>query len=355
MRPIETKYQGYRFRSRLEARWAVLLDELSIKWEYEPEGFSLGSEPETIFYLPDFWIPELKCWLEIKGPAPSLQDKDKAGLLAMESEFPVIIQWGEIGEFADENSILFSGRLPPPPGTFSAVIWEWFFPDGGLGSLLQEKGYLVAYREDDAQWSVEKMIDTDLEYWKSRGVADVHPVWGNHRSFSSGGVNEFFRLVQKIRPYSEIIDAVSAARSARFEHGERKVRSRAFWSPASGLFGSVESIRKRLEDATSRVPYDPPEENLPEISSVRELGVEPENGKCVYCSENFWFIVPDRNLLVSAAGSAIQDGEDLENALIYTPGILKIARNSGYEDSELYVAKDGKWVMDSTFDPADYR
>ncbi len=36
---IETLYKGYRFRSRLEARWAVFFDALGLKWEYEKEGF----------------------------------------------------------------------------------------------------------------------------------------------------------------------------------------------------------------------------------------------------------------------------------------------------------------------------
>ena len=30
---IETKYKGFRFRSRLEARWAVFFDALGIEWE----------------------------------------------------------------------------------------------------------------------------------------------------------------------------------------------------------------------------------------------------------------------------------------------------------------------------------
>lgn len=41
IKPIETIYNGYRFRSRLEARWAVFLDSLGVKYEYEPEGFEL--------------------------------------------------------------------------------------------------------------------------------------------------------------------------------------------------------------------------------------------------------------------------------------------------------------------------
>ena len=41
IKPIETVYNGYRFRSRLEARWAVFFDEAEIPYEYEPEGFDV--------------------------------------------------------------------------------------------------------------------------------------------------------------------------------------------------------------------------------------------------------------------------------------------------------------------------
>ena len=56
IKPIETYYNGYRFRSRLEARWAVFFDALGVKYEYEPEGFDLG---DGLYYLPDF---KVKCW-----------------------------------------------------------------------------------------------------------------------------------------------------------------------------------------------------------------------------------------------------------------------------------------------------
>lgn len=55
VKPIETYYKGYRFRSRLEARWAVFFDALGIEWEYEKEGYEFEDGTR---YLPDFWIPE---------------------------------------------------------------------------------------------------------------------------------------------------------------------------------------------------------------------------------------------------------------------------------------------------------
>ena len=53
IKAIPTEYKGYRFRSRLEARWAVFFDACGADWEYEPEGFDLG---DGTYYLPDFLL-----------------------------------------------------------------------------------------------------------------------------------------------------------------------------------------------------------------------------------------------------------------------------------------------------------
>lgn len=90
---IETRYAGCLFRSRLEARWAVFLDRLSIAWEYEPEGFETASG----WYLPDFRIriPQVKNslahvqWLEIK-PAGAPDDPRHIAL-ATGTGMPVIV------------------------------------------------------------------------------------------------------------------------------------------------------------------------------------------------------------------------------------------------------------------------
>lgn len=70
IKAIETEYAGHRFRSRLEARWAVFFDAAGIKWQYEPQGFE---DTETGFrYLPDFYLPKLNggVYFEVKGEKP---------------------------------------------------------------------------------------------------------------------------------------------------------------------------------------------------------------------------------------------------------------------------------------------
>jgi hypothetical protein len=68
IKAIQTRYNGYWFRSRTEARWAVFFDSLGIPYEYEVEGFDLGISGQ---YLPDFHFPSgdglfgIK-WAEVK-------------------------------------------------------------------------------------------------------------------------------------------------------------------------------------------------------------------------------------------------------------------------------------------------
>lgn len=61
---LETFYNGYRFRSRLEARWAVFFDAAGLRYRYEPEGYRLS---DGTAYLPDFFLPELNIFAEIKA------------------------------------------------------------------------------------------------------------------------------------------------------------------------------------------------------------------------------------------------------------------------------------------------
>ena len=91
---IETRYGGCRFRSRLEARWAVFFDALGIEWEYEKEGYDLGEEG---LYLPDFWLPKQSLWVEIKGQQPTDAEMKKLWALFMQSPGDVLCLVGNPG------------------------------------------------------------------------------------------------------------------------------------------------------------------------------------------------------------------------------------------------------------------
>lgn len=125
---IETIYpwpDGNRYRSRLEARWAVFFETLGIPYEYEKEGYDLshligptfgwtdssapGEDAEEIYqswrvdvgrtsalYLPDFWLPHLNCWIEIKGQEPSRRESALADMLAFHTNSPLYLFYGEM-------------------------------------------------------------------------------------------------------------------------------------------------------------------------------------------------------------------------------------------------------------------
>jgi hypothetical protein len=72
MKAIKTRYKGIEFRSKLEARWAVFFDHYGMRWEYEKQSFRLKNNTA---YCPDFYLPELSCYIEVKPLIKEERDK----------------------------------------------------------------------------------------------------------------------------------------------------------------------------------------------------------------------------------------------------------------------------------------
>lgn len=133
--PIPTRAYGCRFRSRLEARWAVFLTTAGFNWEYEPEGAQLDAGR----YLCDFrvWSPQGPgaVWLEVK---PKLAGGDQ----------PDDPRWGELARVSD--MLLFTVRGMHRSGdrcesAHSARAWA---PDGTVADvhrLWQGQRYTAAW------------------------------------------------------------------------------------------------------------------------------------------------------------------------------------------------------------------
>lgn len=97
IKSIETVYNGYRFRSRSEARWAVFFDAAEIRYEYEPEGFDLG---DSGWYLPDFRITSGLFgvdYVEIKPISYQPEAARKAEQLAVGNKCNVLMLFGTPG------------------------------------------------------------------------------------------------------------------------------------------------------------------------------------------------------------------------------------------------------------------
>lgn len=106
IKAIDTEYNGILFRSRLEARWAVFFNEAGIKYEYEPEGF----EHDGIKYLPDFYLPDIDVYAEVKADRPGIEED----ILKCKK----MIYWG-----GPIKRLIFLGNIPGP-----CKEGGWHFP-----------------------------------------------------------------------------------------------------------------------------------------------------------------------------------------------------------------------------------
>jgi len=103
IRAIETTYNGYHFRSRLEARWAVFFDALGIEFWYEPEGY----EFDGVRYLPDFYLPQVGMLAEVKPERLTASERRKAEGLCMHLNKHIIMLVG------------------PPDFKVYDCLWKW--------------------------------------------------------------------------------------------------------------------------------------------------------------------------------------------------------------------------------------
>jgi len=99
---IQTTYKGTKYRSRTEARWAVLFDYCGVGFQYEPEGFNLPSGR----YVPDFWT-DMGAYFEVKpeeceaGPGHYTRERFVAEDLASLKGRVVIMACGSPNEAMD--------------------------------------------------------------------------------------------------------------------------------------------------------------------------------------------------------------------------------------------------------------
>ena len=112
MKIIETKFDGHRFRSRTEARWAVFFKAAGIAYEYEKEGIVLDGDP----YLPDFWLHDMELWLEVKGEKPTSEEHSLCERLAAASGYGAMLA---VGAPKPEKQMFWF-----PPNPTPVIPWQ---------------------------------------------------------------------------------------------------------------------------------------------------------------------------------------------------------------------------------------
>lgn len=201
VRSIDTEYKGHRFRSRLEARWAVVFDHLNIRWEYESQGFlvrdrllilgDLGLPSPPWGYLPDFWFPDFGLWGEVKGEfdndflerrfLSAAADLSDGSCRGNESAHDVVL-FGPLSNFVLNPVLPF--RLHMHKGFLYAMPWDFSRPrtcsadfvlayDGG--QVLEDRhadillrGYRISDDDDDKHQVYSTVYRAYLEGNKSR-------------------------------------------------------------------------------------------------------------------------------------------------------------------------------------------
>ena len=90
MKAIKTTYNDITYRSRLEAKYAVFFTLLGIEFEYEPEGYEFDNGQ---MYLPDFYLPRLKLFVEIKPRLP-IPEWQLSKIISFAKGLPIILLVG---------------------------------------------------------------------------------------------------------------------------------------------------------------------------------------------------------------------------------------------------------------------
>lgn len=191
LKAIQTRYNGYLFRSRLEARWAVFFDACGVEYEYEPEGYNLGN---GLIYLPDFLLHDVdgRCsgdlYVEVKG---QMSDSDAE----------------KINRFAK----LGMGKSNRCEKSKTAILVVGNIPTGdNIADILQyigEKAY-----SDHGDWPNEFNFQTvDGDYFGAHPGVNL-----NGRFELFGDDCSYLADMNRVRTER----AYRLARCARFEHGE---------------------------------------------------------------------------------------------------------------------------------------
>lgn len=132
---IPRYFKGQRYRSTLEARWAVFFDSLAIPFTYEGDSFRLSTGK---IYSPDFWFPTWNKYIEIK-PWQSTHAAAWMQCIRLQQEHnvPALMIVGEpwpeqylIRLWSDHERRAFRGRFTEclKCGALAACGEDWFTP-----------------------------------------------------------------------------------------------------------------------------------------------------------------------------------------------------------------------------------
>ena len=260
IKPIETEYNGYLFRSKLEAQWAVVFDSLGIRYEYEPEGFELENGTR---YLPDFYFPDEDVYGEVKPDRPGALEElfDKSLKFVEDGTIERLIILPNIPAATKKDPVWWVPLIQHDPLAF--INSQHPFETLKVSKALIEKGRISVDR-DICRYIEQEMIGyylPDIACYASYfskfdensqiGKGTIRELCGIFlNAVSSQYVQEYLfyddsedepseykkplpiprnKVLEheKIKNKTEIMSAFRKARQARFDHGQTPEAKRA--------------------------------------------------------------------------------------------------------------------------------
>jgi len=162
---LVTKYNGYNFRSRLAARWAVFFDTVGIDYVYESQQYDLA---DGLTYVPDFYLqrgirflgeekPRQDVWVTVLRDVDLPDDvREQVVGFVQETGKNVLLMGGAPGL---EAEVLFIGRSDK--NELDAAMVAFIELAGGQTGLVAERELAKLEREED-QALVEQRKHTEL-------------------------------------------------------------------------------------------------------------------------------------------------------------------------------------------------
>lgn len=215
---IDTYYAGHYFRSRLEARWACVFNDLGVRWEYEPQGYRVGDEGRP--YLPDFYLPDLDWWVEVKGAGERLDMRlltdavhPTKGLGASRGSRNILIL-GPIPDAEGGCPLHFTISRATHCGEFHRCTDDCTFPPALYGLHL----FMAASDLEALGANLGEIRPSDLEAWHRWGAIPI-PIGRPQTTVPNGDLTRAL-VHPRIQPGPHLQAAYTLGRTARFEHGQ---------------------------------------------------------------------------------------------------------------------------------------
>ncbi|MCI0400000.1 MAG: PHP domain-containing protein [Gammaproteobacteria bacterium] len=117
---------GHSVRSPWEADFARILKHCGLRYEYESRRFTLKREDgSTLTYAPDFFVPDLNCWYEIKG---WMDQKPEEQIRLFSEQFPgeqlVVVDRTRFAELQMQYHNLVEWECPKTPANTAFLAIE---------------------------------------------------------------------------------------------------------------------------------------------------------------------------------------------------------------------------------------